>query len=39
MKRSKDILRKVTDNGTLRDAGLTEDEIRELDGLRDDYES
>lgn len=39
MKRSKDILRRVTDDEALRAAGLTEDEIRELSGLRDDYES
>lgn len=39
MRRSKDILRRVTDDETLRAAGLTEDEIRELTGLRDDYES
>ena len=38
MKRSKDIL-KGKDNKTLRAAGLTEDEIRELSELRADYES
>ena len=38
MKRSKDIL-KGKDNDTLRAAGLTEDEIRELSEFRADYES
>lgn len=38
MKRSKDIL-KGKDDKTLRAAGLTEDEIRELSDLRADYES
>lgn len=38
MKRSRDILTRIKDDETLRQAGLTEDEIKELSELRQDYE-
>ena len=38
MKRSRDILTRIKDDEILRQAGLTEDEIKELSELRQDYE-
>ena len=39
MKRSKDILKRIPNTNSLRQAGLTEDEIAELCDLKADYES
>lgn len=39
MKRSREILRRISNTDSLKAAGLTDDEIAELSELKADYES